>query len=1202
MTGAEQPRASEVIYDLAGRLVSSGYGEGRAALPSRPVRALSGSPILRELQKIENDYGSANTELPGTSTATEDLVHRQRWSLAFDTLGQTTHAGIDGTDVSFDHRFDESGNVTSSKTPAQRGTTTYDYDARSFNTAEHLPATPTSTTSDPKNKYEPDANGVLKQYTDPTGEPTKVTNDGIGRAVHREYADRTFEDIHYVGARVDSTRDRQGREQHFDYDEGGRLFRVLNASGVELDRITYENGRVKSWKTPDALIEFSDFDLDNHPQQITQHRFDGNGIEIDVYTIGHQWTAAGELRRTDMPSYQGMSAGARWASRIEYTHDAAGNVDTILRNSAPLMNAQFRSAGRPKSRNVTLANGSILSRAYDYDDANGTGRMSGMHVSVGNALLAGSALTFEGFQRKSEQLLGISGGTRFTTWDYDDRGRVDGSVVATVDPNAVPLLGIPGATKVRLTDADFRNAIDRSVIRPSDKPSTITAEGTQGGHKVATITRGANSDSILYKGSNGEEVSVRTDDARYHYDFDEKEHLRSITERLIANGTQSRLIRVRYAYDGFGRIVGRRVETAPVSNNQPPLDNAWTLATPDVVANQPLPVATTFVWDPVTDNLAAIFIEGSSRNGSTLPNGGLLRQFIHGGMGMDDPIEVVTADARLFPIFDESGAGSLQAILDENGHLLARNLPADVYGEEEVAIAAPAIDGVKLTATKDTNGNVTQVAVTMHATEPLDASTIATGVRLAAVASNGTVVRTSTATPAQPNPYTITWTMSASEWSALTATNGGNTTPTAISIAATSSLRSTTYGIDIPILPATPDMQSTGTVFSTAALPFEVREPINTITQQFTTSTTDTPFTLPNLTALGTDSSAIANGLILSPFQALPFVEPMTGLTNARARWYEPGTGSWLSPDPLGYQDSSNLYAFAGGDPVNGRDPEGLGLWDDIKGELAEKAGNAVAVAELGVGLGKALFRPDLVVKEKVKETVDRIKRVAKAYKQGGAAGAGNQYVAEEKAYLKTLPFVRTVVAAQAIPAAAKQGRFQKGLQTGRAALSLAGDIALVAAPFLGGEAAGAETGEIAAFSPATEVPELEIVYYEHGDPIEFARQAAGQEAGFRRLTASEVKTAIEDFRENGRPPEADRAIAAFRRENPDVVKNKAVVHNPDPCVGGPCGVDGVGGVRENSSLGAQNRWRQQQVYDYVSSLPPSTPLRVRVRVLPREP
>jgi hypothetical protein len=31
-----------------------------------------------------------------------------------------------------------------------------------------------------------------------------------------------------------------------------------------------------------------------------------------------------------------------------------------------------------------------------------------------------------------------------------------------------------------------------------------------------------------------------------------------------------------------------------------------------------------------------------------------------------------------------------------------------------------------------------------------------------------------------------------------------------------------------------------------------------------------------------------------------------------------------LTPDPMGYQDSSNLYAFAGGDPVNNSDPTGM--------------------------------------------------------------------------------------------------------------------------------------------------------------------------------------------------------------------------------------------------------------------------------------
>ena len=64
-----------------------------------------------------------------TTTSTEDGTHTQNWSFDHDSLGQTTHAGI-GTGFNFDHHFDESGKVTSSKTPARRGETRYDYGHR----------------------------------------------------------------------------------------------------------------------------------------------------------------------------------------------------------------------------------------------------------------------------------------------------------------------------------------------------------------------------------------------------------------------------------------------------------------------------------------------------------------------------------------------------------------------------------------------------------------------------------------------------------------------------------------------------------------------------------------------------------------------------------------------------------------------------------------------------------------------------------------------------------------------------------------------------------------------------------------------------------------------------------------------------------------------------------------------------------------
>jgi RHS repeat-associated protein len=48
-----------------------------------------------------------------------------------------------------------------------------------------------------------------------------------------------------------------------------------------------------------------------------------------------------------------------------------------------------------------------------------------------------------------------------------------------------------------------------------------------------------------------------------------------------------------------------------------------------------------------------------------------------------------------------------------------------------------------------------------------------------------------------------------------------------------------------------------------------------------------------------------------------------TGLYYMRARLYDPKLGRFLQPDPIGYGDGLNMYAYVGGDPVNGSDPSG---------------------------------------------------------------------------------------------------------------------------------------------------------------------------------------------------------------------------------------------------------------------------------------
>ncbi len=58
-------------------------------------------------------------------------------------------------------------------------------------------------------------------------------------------------------------------------------------------------------------------------------------------------------------------------------------------------------------------------------------------------------------------------------------------------------------------------------------------------------------------------------------------------------------------------------------------------------------------------------------------------------------------------------------------------------------------------------------------------------------------------------------------------------------------------------------------------------------------------------------------------FQGL-WTDPTTGLAYARNRWYDPHNAAWLSEDPLGPVDSSNLYAFVGWGPASATDPMGL--------------------------------------------------------------------------------------------------------------------------------------------------------------------------------------------------------------------------------------------------------------------------------------
>jgi RHS repeat-associated protein len=77
--------------------------------------------------------------------------------------------------------------------------------------------------------------------------------------------------------------------------------------------------------------------------------------------------------------------------------------------------------------------------------------------------------------------------------------------------------------------------------------------------------------------------------------------------------------------------------------------------------------------------------------------------------------------------------------------------------------------------------------------------------------------------------------------------------------------------------------------------------------------------------------------IVASAFQALPFTDSATGLVYARERWLDPRTGTFMTQDPVGYRDSSNLYSFCGGDPLNCRDPQGLQVRSDSRASVASQ-------------------------------------------------------------------------------------------------------------------------------------------------------------------------------------------------------------------------------------------------------------------------
>ncbi|HEV8657778.1 MAG TPA: HNH/ENDO VII family nuclease [Thermoanaerobaculia bacterium] len=906
---SESGRAAHSRFDIAGRVLSGKAGNGTA---------LDVTTIFTQTD-LSNHAGT----LPQSAQSKEKSGSSYQLALEYNTAGDVTTRAFGG--LEWKRNFDQAGNVTSAKAP-NRPAYAYDYDARGSLKQETLPGGAI-------NKYDYHPTGSLTDYKDPSNEVTQTVPDLLGRPLQRMYKDGTQEKIVWEGRRVKSITDRQGRLQTFNYNNKGQIETITGAGGVVLDRIDYDPaGRIRRWTNDDAVIEYSDFDFDGHPRRTTQSRY-RNGSLVDQYTQEHTWNEHGERSSWTMPTYTGFTSDKPWTKSIVQEYDAMGNIVRMQRtlagqSASAFLDADYRNAGRPNLCKITTPSGAQIQRDYGYE--NSSSQLNQMAVTSNSSIVAGSTIIFDGLQKSKATLLGLSGGARSNQWDYDDRSRLQRTILAR-----------DGSSKPQtedLTAGDFRSGVDRTPTTPIDPPSVVFRESPSGGHKIDKVERGLVVEQFTFTGAE------RTEDGKYIYQYDAKGRLTVVTDKSAVPPIR----RVLYSYDGNDRLVGRRSEYATVAN---PATSDWKLEDrASIISADGLPAETTFVWDPVSDRLVALFKAGASQNPAIDANGGLLRQIIHGGSGYDDPLEVATVDVtapsgvgHLYPIYDEAGAGSLQVILNEQGQVVSRSVAAGPYGEDETVLLGAAVDKVSIKAKKAGDGTLASVDVTLRSTERIAEATLAAGVRLATVNSAGAAVRTSSKTPTIVNESTVQWGLTAAEWNALIdpapATVGGQTlTPAALSIAATSSLRAGNWGASLPFLPAPAWAVATKPVYTSAELPVEVRESLANLAQWLASigsseEKTSTLYEVPSLLALGaprlaSGGAALLSGdpqllIVSSGFHAHPFQDPMTGKNYVRARWFDTQNGVWLTPDPAGYTDSPNLYSYASADPVNGRDPTG---------------------------------------------------------------------------------------------------------------------------------------------------------------------------------------------------------------------------------------------------------------------------------------
>ncbi|MGK5595405.1 MAG: RHS repeat-associated core domain-containing protein, partial [Parachlamydiaceae bacterium] len=128
-----------------------------------------------------------------------------------------------------------------------------------------------------------------------------------------------------------------------------------------------------------------------------------------------------------------------------------------------------------------------------------------------------------------------------------------------------------------------------------------------------------------------------------------------------------------------------------------------------------------------------------------------------------------------------------------------------------------------------------------------------------------------------------------------------------------------------------------------------------------------------------------------------------SGLSYFGRRYYDPTLGRWLTPDPIGYEDGSNLYAYVHNNPCFYSDPEGKFAFAIPVLAIAFGSGEAVAtfitLETLGyVALTAVCAYGVCKINELYDAKLEAIHMAAESQSEGGLTGKAEETKGKDRA------------------------------------------------------------------------------------------------------------------------------------------------------------------------------------------------------------